>query len=246
MSSGSKPVTTIGTSYFSAIGRYSSKPMIVQTCPAARKPCTRSCPSDSSASIAGGTSTCETSSEKFSSPVVIRLPAAIALAGAVVSKPTAKNTTCRSRILLCQGHRVQRRVDDPHVAAFRLDVEQALRRTGHAQHVAERAEDHVRPLGDGHGLVDHLDGRDAHRAAGAVDESDFARQQVIEAALDDGVRLAAADFHDRPRARDLWESSIFRLFRSCRICKLQKQKLLWSSTTAFIVLLFDSRDEGKR
>ena len=41
MSSGSKPVTTIGTWYCAAIGRYSSMPMMVQTCPAARKPCTR-------------------------------------------------------------------------------------------------------------------------------------------------------------------------------------------------------------
>ena len=41
MSTGSKPVGTMGTRYFSAMGSYSSQPMTVQTWPAARKPCTR-------------------------------------------------------------------------------------------------------------------------------------------------------------------------------------------------------------
>ena len=36
--------------------------------------------------------------------------------------------------------------------------------------------------------------------AGAVDERDVSRQQIFEAALDDGVSLAAADLHDRPGA----------------------------------------------
>src|SRR6266511_3620401 len=39
-SSGSKPVTTIGTRYFAASGSYSVQPITVQTCPAARRPCT--------------------------------------------------------------------------------------------------------------------------------------------------------------------------------------------------------------
>src|SRR5260370_21035985 len=34
----------------------------------------------------------------------------------------------------------------------------------------------------------------------AVDQRDLMGQQVFQAALDDGVGLAAADFHDRPRA----------------------------------------------
>ena len=68
MSSGSKPVTTIGTRYFAASGSYSVKPMTVHTWPAARKPWTRLDSDDRIASIAGGTSTCETRIEKFVMP----------------------------------------------------------------------------------------------------------------------------------------------------------------------------------
>ena len=55
MSTGSKPVTTMGTWYRSAIGSYSSHPITVQTCPAARKPCTRLSGATRIATIAGGT-----------------------------------------------------------------------------------------------------------------------------------------------------------------------------------------------
>ena len=71
--------------------------MTVQTWPAARKPCTRLSGDERMASIAGGTSTCETSSEKFRTPRCAAWYTAMALAGAVVSKPTAKKTTSRSR-----------------------------------------------------------------------------------------------------------------------------------------------------
>src|SRR5665647_2601084 len=40
MSSGSKPVTTIGTLYLSARGGYWAVPITLQTWPAARNPCT--------------------------------------------------------------------------------------------------------------------------------------------------------------------------------------------------------------
>jgi hypothetical protein len=46
------------------------------------------------ASMAGGTSTCETSMEKFFNPSRFAICTAIAFAGAVVSKPMPKNTTC--------------------------------------------------------------------------------------------------------------------------------------------------------
>jgi hypothetical protein len=49
-----------------------------------------------SATIAGGTSTCETSTLKLSIPRRAASATAIAFAGAVVSKPTAKKTTCLS------------------------------------------------------------------------------------------------------------------------------------------------------
>src|SRR5581483_7953330 len=136
-SSGSNPVTTIGTLYFSAIGKYSSKPMTVQTCPAARNPCTTHRSDESSASMAGGTSTCETRIEKFSTPSCSACQTDIALAGAVVSNPTAKKTTCFCGLAF-QLQRIQGRVHYANVAALGLYVEQAFRRAGHAQHVAER------------------------------------------------------------------------------------------------------------
>ena len=45
--------------------------------------------------IAGGVSTCDTSSEKFRRPRFFANDAAIAFAGAVVSNPMAKKTTAR-------------------------------------------------------------------------------------------------------------------------------------------------------
>ena len=46
--------------------------------------------------MAGGTRTCETSTEKLRMPCSLACQTAIAFAGAVVSKPMAKNTTCLS------------------------------------------------------------------------------------------------------------------------------------------------------
>ena len=68
MSSGSNPVTTIGTENRSASGGYSAVPITLHTCPAARKPCTRQVGEVMIASMAGGTRTCETSMEKFFTP----------------------------------------------------------------------------------------------------------------------------------------------------------------------------------
>ncbi len=148
--------------------------------------------------MAGGTNTCETSTEKFASPSRAAWTTAMALAGAVVSKPTAKKTTCLPGILLGQADGVHGRVDDPHVAPFRLHREEVLGRARHPQHVAEGAEDHLRPRGDGHGLVDHLHRRDAHRAARAMDQGDLGRQHFIQPEAHDGVGLPAADLHDVP------------------------------------------------
>ena len=68
MSSGSNPVTTIGTWYFSASGGYSAVPITLHTCPAARNACTRQRGDSMMAAIAGGTSTCDTSREKLRTP----------------------------------------------------------------------------------------------------------------------------------------------------------------------------------
>ena len=102
------------------------------------------------------------------------------------------------RVLLRELHGVQRRIDDPHIAAAGFDGQQIGRAARHAEHVAERAEDHVRPGGDLQRLVNQFERRDADRAAGAVDERDLLGQQFIDAELDDGMGLAAADLHEGP------------------------------------------------
>src|SRR5689334_7054773 len=96
MSSGSNPVTTIGTPNRSTSGGYSSVPITLHTCPAARKACTRQLGDCMIASIAGGTRTCDTSMLKFRTPSRCAWYTAIAFGGAVVSNPMPKNTTPRS------------------------------------------------------------------------------------------------------------------------------------------------------
>ena len=51
---------------------------------------------------------------------------------------------------------------------------------GHAQHVAEGAEDHPGPGGDGERLVDELERCDADRTSRSVDELDPFGQQRLE------------------------------------------------------------------
>ncbi len=106
-------------------------------------------------------------------------------------------------VLLGDLQAVQGRVDDPHVPTPALHAEEVRGRARDPQHVAEGAEDHLRTLGDGHGLVDELDGRDADRAAGTMDEVDLRGQQLIEAEADDAVGLAPADLHEAPGAGHL-------------------------------------------
>ena len=144
-SSGSKPVTTIGTWYFArdrliflvahdgadvAGGEESLHPQFGddEHAPPSRAAPARATPAARN-SRRRRASACHT---------------AIALAGAVVSKPTAKKTTCLSGLRLRQ---LQRRPAASRRCARRRP--RPWRRTGssragHAQHVAERAEDHVR------------------------------------------------------------------------------------------------------
>ena len=201
MSSGSKPVTTIGTRYFSAIGRYSSMPMMVQTCPAARKPCTRLAGELEHGAHGRRHQHVRNQHREVLQAQLRRLHDRHRVGRGGGLEADGEEHDLPLGFFAGQGHGVHRRVDDPHVAPFRLDREQVLLRAGHAQHVAERAEDHLRPGGDGHGPVDHLDRRDAHRAARAVDQRDFPRQHLVEREANDGMRLPAADFHDVPRPR---------------------------------------------
>ena len=70
--------------------------------------------------MAGGTSTCETSIEKFFSPSCRACQTAIALAGRRGLETDGEEHHLPIGVILRQLDRVQRRVDHAHVAALRL------------------------------------------------------------------------------------------------------------------------------
>ncbi len=98
-----------------------------------------------------------------------------------------------------QLYGVQGGVDDAHVAATTLHLEEIALGTRNAQHIAKAAENDSRLCGDGQRLVNEFERRDADRASGPVDHFDAGGQHLVDPILDDGVGLAAADFHDLPR-----------------------------------------------
>ncbi len=136
--------------------------------------------------------------EKLPNPSRFACQTAMALGGAVVSKPDGEEDHLAVGVLARQLHRVERRVDHAHVAAGGLDGQQVGGRPGHAQHVAEGGEDHLRAAGDGERLVDELERRHADRAAGAMDQADRLGEHAIDARPHQGVRLPAADLHQVP------------------------------------------------
>ena len=81
--------------------------------------------------------------EKLRMPSALARISVSAVEGAVVSKPMAKNMTCRSGIGARQLQRIGRRIDDADVGAAGLVLERAAVRAGHAHHVAKGGEDHV-------------------------------------------------------------------------------------------------------
>jgi hypothetical protein len=89
------------------------------------------------------------------------------------------------------------RVDHPDVTTLALDPEQILLAARHAQHVAERAEDHVGPGGDLDALS-IISGVSRTPDSRAVDHLDLIGQQLVDAVADDRMRLPTTDFHDRP------------------------------------------------
>ncbi len=97
MSDGSKPAITTGFSWSRAMNSNGRKPMIVLTCPGPMKPSSRMSGESRIALIAGTMVTWLQKTEKLSSPSSRARNSVAAVDGAVVSKPTAKKTTCRSR-----------------------------------------------------------------------------------------------------------------------------------------------------
>src|SRR5262249_46781199 len=105
------------------------------------------------------------------------------------------------RVRLRDLHSVQWRVDDAHLRALGPEAEEIGVRAGHAEHVAEGREDDAGLPRDRVGLVDLLQGGDTDGTAGAVNQLDPRGEEAVDAVLDDRMRLAAADLHERPRAR---------------------------------------------
>ena len=175
--------------------------MTVQTCPGPRNPRTRLPGDCSTAVIAGGTSTCDTSTEKFLTPSACARVTASALAGAVVSNPMAKKTTSRSGCAWASFTASSGAYTMRTSAPCGFQPQEVGPGSGHPKHVAEGREDDTGPLRDRVRLVDLLERRDAHRAAGAMDQLDLRGQQPIDAVLDDGMRLPPAHFHQGPWAR---------------------------------------------
>ena len=92
----------------------------------------------------GGTITCETSMEKFLMPCALRLPDRHGIGRRGGLKADGEEDDLLVRIRGGDPQAIERRIDDAHVAALGLHLKQIAIRAGHAQHVAERAEDDVR------------------------------------------------------------------------------------------------------
>jgi len=176
--------------------------MTVQTWPGARKAWTRQLGALRMASMAGGNEYVGHQQREVLKPLVRGLPDGHGVGGRGGLEAHGEEHHLALRIIARDLEGVEWRIDDADVAAGGLGVQQAARGTGDAQHVAEGAEDGLGARGDLHRFIDQLDGGHANRAAGTVNQGDLGRQQVLEAALENGVGLAAADFHDGPGAMD--------------------------------------------
>ena len=166
------------------------------------KPCTRLSGKPSSRRMAGGTSTCDTSMEKLARPSRVGLPDRHRVGGRGGFETDGEEDHLAIGILARDRDGVHRGVGDAHVAAFGLDAEKIARGAGDAEHVAVGDQDHAGHGGDGDGLVDDFERRDADRAAGSVNQFELRRQQLVDAVAHERVGLAAADFHQDPGARD--------------------------------------------
>ena len=201
MSSGSKPVTTIGTWNPAAIGRYSSMPVIVQTCPAARKPCTRLAGESEHGPHGRRHQHMGDQHGEVVQPQPGRLHHGHGVGRRGGLEAHGEEHHLPLRVLLGQRHGVHRRVDDPHVAAFRLHREQVLRPS--RARAACRRTSRRSPPAARRWRRPCRSSPAASRTPGSPgrESSDLARQHLVQAEADDGMGLAAADLHDVPRPR---------------------------------------------
>ena len=144
--------------------------------------------------IAGGTSTCETSIEKLSSPCPGRKVHGHRVGRGGGLEPDAEEDDLPVGVLLSQPDRVERRVDDAHVAALAFTRNRSCSLPGTRSMSPNEQKITSGTRGDRQRLVDHLQRGDAHRAAGTVDQLDLGRQQLVDAVADD----ASASARRRP------------------------------------------------
>ena len=78
---------------------------------------------------------------------------------------------------------------------FALTLRRSALRAGNSHHVAERGEDDPGLRGNRDRFVDHFQWGYTDGAAGAVNKRDLFRQKRFKPGFNDGVSLAAADFH---------------------------------------------------
>ena len=142
-------------------------------------------------------------SRSSSRPSCSRLPDGHRVRGRRGLEADGEEDDLAVRVLLRELHRVERRVDHPHVAAPRLDAEQVGRRAGHAQHVAERREDDVRAARAIASARSISSSGVTHTGQpGPCTSVIDSREHAVDAGPDERVRLPAADLHERPGARD--------------------------------------------
>src|ERR1700739_2691900 len=121
--------------------------------------------------------------------------------GSCSFKSHAKENDLLIRISNGQLNSVEGRIHDANVATAAFDLEQIAVGTGHAQHVAEGAEDDAGLRGNRESLIDQAERSYADGTTGPVNHLDAGGQHLVDAVANDGVCLAAADFHDLPRPR---------------------------------------------
>ena len=147
--------------------------------------------------MAGGTSTCATNMVKLCIPSRSACHTAMALAGAVVSNPTAKNTTSREGFNRARFNASSGEYTILDVSARGLGLQQALGRSGNAQHVTKRTKHHFGPHRKGNGAINISSGV-THTGHPGPCMSEIFEATVPEASLDNRVRLPATHFHQGP------------------------------------------------
>ncbi len=108
------------------------------------------------------------------------------------------------RIILRQRHGISTRINHADIGALRFRLEQGKAiRSRHAQAVAVGAQGDALLQRQPDRLIDAADRQHANRAAGAVDHFYVIRQQIGHAIAGNGVRMAAAEFHEMVAAPGL-------------------------------------------